>query len=62
MQKTAFFTLAFFYSYFLCGSVPEMEGSVKNKFLTRNFVPAAQSLQVLGRDGYYSNEKVIGVY
>ena len=45
------------------GEVPGDEGdSVKNKFFTRKFVPAAHSLQVLGRDGYYNNEKVIGLY
>ena len=27
--------------------------SVKNKFFTRKFVPAAQSLQVMERKGYY---------
>lgn len=30
-----------------------MRSSVKNKFFTRRFVPAAQSLQVQERHGYY---------
>ena len=31
---------------------------MKNKFFTRKFVPAAQSLQVLERHGYYYEKEI----